>query len=157
MVKFRTIGENTIGLVLAGVCGLGASVAQAADFTVNDLTDAVDLAPGDGTCEVTMATGDCTLRAAIMETNALAGADTITLAADTYTLTLTGVDERCDGAVPCTGTGTLPADPYVPVVTADASMGDLDITGDLTITGAGVDQTLIEWAAGSAGYRPADR
>ncbi|MGD2113373.1 MAG: hypothetical protein PVI50_08305, partial [Gammaproteobacteria bacterium] len=139
--------------VLAGLCGLGTSVAQGAGFTVNDVTDAVDFNPGDGVCEATLATGDCTLRAAIMETNALAGADTITLPAGTFTLTLGGVDERCDGAVPCTGTGVV-GDPYLPVITADAGMGDLDITGDLTITGAGADQTLIEWAAAAPDNDP---
>jgi len=133
---------HATGLAIAMAC----SSALAADFTVNRLNDAIDLTPGDGICEVTMGIGDCTLRAAVMEANALAGADTITLPAGTFTLTLVGVDERCDGAVPCTPTG-VPASAYAPVVTADASMGDLDITSDLTINGAGVDQTVIQWAA----------
>ena len=99
--------------------------------------------------------GDCTLRAAIMETNALAGARHDHPARRArITLTLTGVDERCDGDMACIrGADAIP---MLPVMTADASVGDLDITGDLTITGAGVDQTLIEWAApAAAGYRPA--
>lgn len=156
MFGSETIIKRAVRFGLAGMLGLGAGIAQAANFVVNDLTDAVDLTPGDGICEVTLATGDCTLRAAIMETNALAGADTITFAQPgTITLTLAGVDERCDGAVPCNGTGVV-GDPYVPVISADASMGDLDITGDLTITGLGPDPadpagyTLIEWAAPAA-------
>ncbi|MFC1588876.1 choice-of-anchor Q domain-containing protein [Pseudomonadota bacterium] len=128
------------------VCGLWLAAATlpvfAADFTVNDLTDAVDLNPGDGVCEVTDATSDCTLRAAIMETNALAGADTITVPAGTIELTLTGVDEVCDG-YGCT-----------PVITSDASMGDLDINDDLTITGAGADLTTVQWAAAAADDDP---
>lgn len=150
------ISRFAVRFGLAVTCGLGLGVAQAADFTVNILTDAIDANPGDGICEVQMPVnpGDCALRAAVMETNALAGADTISLPAGTFILTLAGVDERCDPAVPCTGTGTLPADPYVPVVTAAANMGDLDITGDLTITGAGVDQTLIEWAAAAPDTDP---
>ncbi|HKQ07545.1 MAG TPA: C25 family cysteine peptidase [Blastocatellia bacterium] len=49
--------------------------APAAIFTVNSTGDQADLTPGDGVCLT--ANGDCTLRAAIEETNALAGADTI--------------------------------------------------------------------------------
>jgi CSLREA domain-containing protein len=44
-------------------------------FTVNDTGDAVDAAPGDGTCATAGAV--CTLRAAIQEANALAGGDVI--------------------------------------------------------------------------------
>lgn len=51
-----------------------------ASFTVNVTTDGADLVPGDGVCEVTAATGDCSLRAAIQEANALAGADSIQFA-----------------------------------------------------------------------------
>ena len=140
----KTISRLAFRVGLASACGLGMCVAQAADFTVNDLTDAVDFNPGDGICEVTLATGDCTLRAAIMEANALAGPDTITLQAEDYVLTLAGVDERCDGDTPCSGTGAE-GDPYLPVITVDASVGDLDITDDLTITGADIEETAIGW------------
>lgn len=93
-------------------------VAQAATFTVNSTTDAIDATPGDGVCVT--AEGACTLRAAIQEANALAGADTITLPAGTYTLSIEGTGE-------------------------DASLsGDLDITDDLTITGAGAADTIID-------------
>lgn len=47
----------------------------AATFTVNDVSDAGDAVPGDGICAT--AGGVCTLRAAMEEANALAGADTI--------------------------------------------------------------------------------
>jgi hypothetical protein len=145
-------GGSITTALFAGGLWLATSMftALAADFTVNDLTDAVDLLPGDGTCEVTAATGDCTLRAAVMEANALAGADTITLPAGTYQLSLTGVDERCDGDTPCTGTSP----DWVPVITSDASMGDLDINDDLTITGAGAELTIIQWAASAADDDP---
>ena len=43
--------------------------AHAKRFNVNSTQDAVDLNPGDGICAT--ATGECTLRAAIQETNAL--------------------------------------------------------------------------------------
>lgn len=51
--------------------------AHAATFTVNDAGDASDATPGDGTCATAGAV--CTLRAAIDEANALAGADDIDL------------------------------------------------------------------------------
>ena len=63
-----------------------AKLASAADFTVNSTVDAVDANPGDGVCAT--AAGECTLRAAFQETNALAGDDTIALPAGTYALTL---------------------------------------------------------------------
>jgi uncharacterized repeat protein (TIGR01451 family)/CSLREA domain-containing protein len=97
---------------------LFTAAAQAATFTVDSTTDAVDATPGDGICAD--AAGHCTLRAAIQEANALAGADTITLPTGLYTLTLT----------------TAGADP--------AASGDLDITGDLTINGAGATTTTID-------------
>ena len=58
------------------------------------------------------------MRGAIVAANAAAGADDITLPAGTYTLTRAGVSE-------------------------DASTGDLDITDELTITGAGARATSV--------------
>lgn len=93
--------------------------AHAATFTVNSTADAVDANPGNGVCAT--AGGVCTLRAAIQEANALAGADTIVFAVDgTFTLTLTGSGEDA------------------------AATGDLDITDDLTITGNGQALTIID-------------
>lgn len=87
-------------------------LALAADFTVNTTTDTVDAAPGNGTCAD--AGNQCSLRAAIMEANALSGADTITLAGTTYLLSITGRGEDA------------------------AATGDLDITtGTITLIGAG--------------------
>ena len=90
----------------------------AATFIVNSTTDAVDANPGNGICA--SAGGICTLRAAIMEANALAGADIITLPSGTYTLTIAGTGE--DAAV----------------------TGDFDITEDLAINGAGSAITIID-------------
>ena len=81
-------------------------------------TDAVDAAPGDGTCAT--AAGDCSLRAAVQEANASAGPDTITLPAGTYTLTLAGADEN------------------------DNETGDLDLTDSITIAGAGMGSTVLD-------------
>jgi len=58
----------------------------AENFAVDDVSDSPDASLGDGTCAT--ATGKCTLRAAIEEANANEEADTITLPANTYTLSL---------------------------------------------------------------------
>jgi CSLREA domain-containing protein len=104
--------------VLMAVVVLTPAQAQGAAFTVNSTIDAVDASPGDGVCAT--AAGDCTLRAAIQETNAIPGADTITLPAATYTLTVFGGFDDV------------------------AASGDLDITDELEITGAGAAQTIID-------------
>ncbi len=91
--------------------------ALAAQFTVNSTTDAVDATPGNGVCAT--AAGACTLRAAIQEANALAGSDAVTLPAGQFALTRGGDDET-------------------------AVAGDLDITGNTTIAGAGARNTVID-------------
>lgn len=106
-------------LLAAAVLFAPPRPAHAATFTVNSTADAVDASPGNGVCAT--AGGVCTLRAAIQEANALAGADTIVFAVDgTFTLTLTGSGEDA------------------------AATGDLDITGDLTIIGNGQALTIID-------------
>lgn len=54
-------------------------------FTDNSTVDEVDANPGDGSC-LSTPSGQCTLRAAIIEANALPGADTLNLPAGAYTL-----------------------------------------------------------------------
>ena len=70
------------GLVCLALALLLAPQARAAVFAVTSTADVVDAAPGDGVCDT--GTGACTLRAAVQETNALAGADVINLPAGTY-------------------------------------------------------------------------
>src|SRR4051794_36970911 len=75
-----------IGLVWALLSLAYAPVTHAATFTVDSQTDAiggvtavVDDNPGDGICATAPLPGEgvrCTLRAAIMEANALPGPDT---------------------------------------------------------------------------------
>ena len=82
--------RNRWGVVL-GITLLGVFLSarsQAATFTVNNPLDVVDAAPGNGVCETAPGNGVCTLRAAIQETNALAGADEIILPPNTYLLTI---------------------------------------------------------------------
>src|SRR5262249_51373685 len=92
--------------------------ALLATFTVDSTSDAVDAHPGDGTALT--ATGQITLRSALQEANALAGDDTIVLPAGTYTLAIPGTGENSPGP------------------------GDLDISGDLTITGADPRTTVVD-------------
>ena len=92
--------------------------AEAAIFKVNSTDDIVDAAPGNGVCLT--GTGVCTLRAAVQEANALAGADEIRLKAATYRLTLTGAGEDL------------------------AATGDLDITDSVTIVGKGATLTVVD-------------
>ena len=89
-----------------------------ASFTVDTTADTVDVNPGDGVAED--AFGNTSLRAAIMEANALVGADSITLSAGTYSISIDGTGD-------------------------DVTLtGDLDITSDLTITGMGAGVTVID-------------
>ena len=80
------------------------------------LLDTIDAVPGDGLCAD--ASGICTLRAAIMEVNS--NVFNIDLPEGTYILTMDGSGE-------------------------DASAtGDLDVTSEMTIDGAGRDRTIID-------------
>lgn len=53
----------------------GKLVTATATFAINSILDSPDVLPGDGICSDS--SGNCTLRAAIMEANALGGTDTI--------------------------------------------------------------------------------
>ena len=124
--KPRVLGRRIAALVLAGTLGWAASPALAADgdrgdgFLVDSTTDAVDALPGNGICAT--AAGECTLRAAIQEANAGAGADTIVLPAGTYALSLVAPAGSPD----------------------DDSVGDLDITESLDLIGAGRLETVVD-------------
>ena len=63
-----------LSLALTSAFLLAVNASHASVFVVNSVSDLVDAEPGDGIC-VTSA-GSCTLRAAIQEANASAGADT---------------------------------------------------------------------------------
>lgn len=109
----------SLSLILGVLIFTGVQPVQAASFTVNSTGDGVDATVGDGICQTSTA-GECTLRAAIMEANALAGDDVINLPAAPISLTLTGAAE-------------------------DASLlGDLDITSNISINGASASTTLID-------------
>jgi CSLREA domain-containing protein len=108
-----------IGLLVA-LAAVGGQPAQAANIAVNTTDDELN------------SDGDCSLREAITAANtdaatdtcvAGSGADTITLPAGTYILTIAGTGENA------------------------AATGDLDITDDVTIVGAGAAASIIDGGA----------
>ena len=115
----RLAAAAALVLALAVLASSHPVRASGATFTVTSTADVIDGNPGDGTCA---SASGCTLRAAVMEANALPGHDTINLSSSTYVLTLIGADDT-------------------------AVAGDLDITDDVTITGAGAAATIIDGGA----------
>ena len=116
----RLLGTALLGLAVMLVLLAQGQVVHAAPITVNTTDDELN------------ADGDCSLREAIQAANtdtavdacsAGSGADTITVAAGTYTLRIAGAGENANAT------------------------GDLDITDDLTISGAGAATTIIDGAA----------
>jgi CSLREA domain-containing protein len=114
----RGIRVLIVGFVFGTLSLVGPRASAASTFTVDSALDAVDAAPGDGLCATSSEV--CTLRAAVMEANALAGWDTIVLSANTYTIGIPGTGEDASAA------------------------GDLDVLDDLTLTGADRDTTIID-------------
>jgi CSLREA domain-containing protein len=131
MLHFSLGLSLLLGSLAPGRAAMWVRAAPGVSFTVNSTADADDAFPGDGDCETGPGNGICTLRAAIREANAFAGADTITLPAGTYTLTLVGSDDI-------------------------GAAGDLDITGDLTINGAGYATTIIDANSATTNDRALD-
>lgn len=114
--------STRIFIVLIFAC-LSAN-AHAANFTVNNNGDTSDAAAGNGVCAD--AAGDCTLRAAVEESNALASDDVINFAASLTNATITLT------------TGNH--------ITINAVAGAL---GTLTIVGLGADKLTIDGGAGT--------
>lgn len=112
-------------LVAAGSLGLPRAALANLPFTVDSQLDAIDATSADDICAT--ADGKCTLRAAVMQANATAGADTINLKAGTYTLTIPGRNEY------------------------ESKTGDLNVDDSLTIVGAGSGSTIIQASAGGSG------
>ena len=125
----RRAAVAMVASAIVMILGLGnwlaVPIAEAATFAVDSQTDAVDASPGDGIAQDSL--GRTSLRAAIMEANALACADSIALPPGTYAINLIGADEDA------------------------AATGDLDITDDLTITGATGNAADVIIQAGTTG------
>jgi hypothetical protein len=91
-------------------CDIGASELRPPIYA-DATNDTVDAAPGDGECAD--AAGDCTLRAAVLEANALTTADVVHLRpSGVYALTIPGAD-------------------------ADGFLGDVDIKDNMILEGHG--------------------
>jgi len=82
-------------------------VAVVVQLTVNSTADAVDASPGDSVCQTSTA-NECTLRAAIMEANALAGPEIITFSIPVAT------DSGCNDV---TGVCTIQPASALPAIT----------------------------------------
>jgi len=108
---FKAYRALSVGLLLWGG---SFSVASAAVFNVNTLADVVDIDTADGVCMTSA--GNCSLRAAIQQANASAGADVIELASGVvYNFSLTDglLGDKDD----------------------EALMGDLDVRSEIIING----------------------
>ena len=121
---FPVVAQMFMCLALVGIVLVNVTMAKT--FTVNSGFDVNDLLPGNGICvayltiRLPFVFPNCTLRAAIEETNALPGEDVIILPAGTYRFNISGLNED------------------------QAATGDLDITDSLQIIGAGVNKTFID-------------
>jgi CSLREA domain-containing protein len=105
-------------VLLAAGCG-----PVGGPFTVNSAGDAGDSHPGDGVCRAVASVTECTLRAAIEESNAYAGAQTINFnlpAAGTYIYPSTALPD-ITGDVVIDGTTQPGFDGGKPVVHVDGS------------------------------------
>ena len=122
--RWRELVASILAISAVVAVAAASPIGAAETFVVTTTSDTVDADLNDPAC--LDAAGECSLRAAVMQANKTLGADTITVPAGTYTLTQPSPD---------------PAGP-------DASVGDLDITDDLTITGAGRDSTTISGGTG---------
>lgn len=126
-VRFLQVGGLVLATLFAAAPAAQAQSPVTIEFTVDSTSDAVDINPGDGVCAT--ATGACTLRAAVQESNVLAGANLIHLPAGEYTLTVQGNNEDA------------------------AASSDLDIidASTVTILGASKDSSFIQACDGPLG------
>jgi len=125
---------HLIGISMKAFCVIFAFIiltgsANAATFVVNTTADTQDANTAVAACADS--SGNCSLRAAITQANALAGDDAITLPAETYTQTIGSTDDNVNNS------------------------GDFDITSNITINGAGAGSTIVQAnaAAGAATER----
>ncbi len=116
----RSFGfTQVLKLWLISAAFLSMPAVWAASFQVDpDVGDSIDSLPGDGFCA--NASGACSLRAAIMESNSLNGADLIVVPPGTYQITLATTNEN------------------------QSIDGDLDILDSVTIVGQNRDTTIID-------------
>jgi hypothetical protein len=129
-----------IAVIVAFLGVLGSAQVAAADtYTVNDPTDAPLATSTDTNCVSTNG-GSCTLRAAVQAADNTGGASTISVPANTYTLTIPPAGYQTVPA--CTTQYDYGGDGCD---TNDPAAGDLDVMSGttVTITGAGSATTTI--------------
>ncbi|KAA1425011.1 choice-of-anchor D domain-containing protein [Mumia zhuanghuii] len=120
MLRAARTGALMLATTTAVVAGTLAATtgpaAAASPYTVTSAADHADATPGDGQCRTSAANGAvCTLRAAIQESNASAGADTIRFAIGSGPVTISPTSELPQIIDPVTidgfsqpGAGTTP-------------------------------------------------
>lgn len=117
----KLIVRDSYGKSTEAVLATPITATMGKTFVVNTTEDTIDVAKGDGKCADSK--GKCSLRAAVMESNSTPGLDKIQLAAATYKLT----------RVPSENNNT-------------EQRGDLNISDDIIIVGAGAERTIIDAA-----------
>jgi hypothetical protein len=121
--KRRQLRRNGFAMhLIGGLLAVASSALPAVDWQVDTATDSVDALPGDGFCR-DAANSQCSLRAALMEANALPGADRILLPAGTFGFERDGRGEN------------------------SAATGDLDILDAVDIIGAGSALSIVDGMA----------
>jgi len=121
-MKHRASLALVVAALAVAALALRAGVAANPTIVVNSAADVHDANPGDGVCETASGNGICTLRAAIEEANALAGADTIAFSS------------------------SLPNPAIFSI-----SLGSLPVSTDLTINGGGAGSTIIDGSGFTSG------
>lgn len=117
--EFPNVAISIIASAVLNLTVVFGVTAQ--NFVVTSVADMPDADPGDGICAA--ADGSCTLRAAVMQANVVPGPGSITLPAGSFVLAIQGVNED------------------------NAALGDLDILGELTISGSGPLLTRVDAAS----------
>lgn len=117
---WRVVVLAVLAVLIPPLVGWAPAASAQALLMVDSSLDEPDAVPNDGLC-LSTPSGKCTLRAAIGEVD---NAGTVTLPAGLYVLTIPA--------------GAEAGGP------ADLALGDLDITKEVTITGAGADRTIVD-------------
>ncbi len=122
-IQLSGTGQGDTSEMSAPTAGV-VSTAQGV-YVINTTVDLPDAAPNDGL--PVAANGAITLRAAIMQANADGVPTTIIVPQGTYVLTVSGTDS------------------------GNAAVNDLDITGNVTIIGAGAGMSIVDASGLSVG------
>ena len=129
----KTMSTTSLILALVALTLVATTVASADTFEVETGIDLPDTVPGDGFCFAQVGMfGLCTLRAAVEESNALSGPDTIVLDEGIFTLEETGGRLVIEEDLTITGAGV-----WLSVITTDQGsfrIFDVESGADLSIS-----------------------